>query len=69
MTRKFTNVCITEFEGLDPDASKGYEQFINELQLIDDDNEPTENHISSVFTTASYGKIDGEKAIQILECQ
>src|SRR5712664_3241476 len=61
--------CITEFEGLDPDTSKDYEQFINELQLIDDDNAPTGNHISSVFTTASYGEIDGEKAIQMLECQ
>jgi hypothetical protein len=61
--------CITEFEGLDPDTSKDYEQFINELHLIDDDDEPTENHISSVFTTASYGEVDGEKAIQMLECQ
>ena len=33
--------CITEFEGPDPDTSKDYEQFINELQLIDDENAPT----------------------------
>ena len=49
--------CITEFEGLDPDTSKDYEQFIDEIQLIDDDNAPTGYITASFIATDSFKKL------------
>jgi hypothetical protein len=59
---------IMEFEGLDPDTSKDYEQFIDELQLSDEEA-AAGTHISNAFTTTSYGGINGAKALQMLERQ
>ena len=61
---------VIEIEGLDPDTSKDYEQFINEFELEEDDHSGhSSGHVSMVYTTESFGDIDAEKAIQELERQ
>jgi hypothetical protein len=59
---------IIEFEGLDPDTSKDYERFIDEIELEEDDHSDFfSGHISTVYTAGSFGDIDAERATQELE--
>ena len=55
---------------MNPNTLKNYEQFINEIELEKDDClDHFSGHISTVYTTGSFGDIDAERAIQELEHQ
>ncbi|KAI0998723.1 hypothetical protein K3495_g9476 [Podosphaera aphanis] len=61
---------VIEFEGLDPDASKDYEQFINEIEYdMDDYPDSTINNLSKIYVTDLFGDLDGTHVIQELERQ
>lgn len=59
---------VIEYEGLDPDTSRDYNQFINDMQLeIDTETSTSETNCTSIYLTENFGEVNGEKIITELE--